>query len=69
MKNQFERVSNYFKCHGDELTELDYKEALHFLEVNDKITDPTDEQVIAELERLIGIAMEDLDHQEIHGGF
>ena len=69
MKNQFERVSNYFKCHGDELTESDYKEALHFLEVNDRINDPTDDQVIAELERLIDIAMEDLDDQEIHGGF
>jgi hypothetical protein len=69
MKTQFETVSNYFKCHGDELTERDYKEALHLLNVNDHITDPTDDQVIAELERLIEIAMEDLDYQEIYGGF
>jgi hypothetical protein len=61
MKTQFENVSNYFKCQGDELTERDYKEALHFLEVNDKVTSPTDEQVIREVERLIDIEMESLD--------
>jgi GGDEF domain-containing protein len=68
MKTQFERLRDYFATHGDELTDRDYIDLLHFLEVNDKITEPTDEQVIGEFERLVQIEFEDLDEQHIDLG-
>ena len=63
MKTLFESVRDHFVTQGDELTETDYQQALHFLEVNDKITSPTDAQVIAEIERLLEIEMERLDEE------
>jgi NDP-sugar pyrophosphorylase family protein len=63
MKTLFESVRDFFVTQGDELTEADFKDALHFLEVNDKITNPTNEQMIAEIERLIEIEMERLDDE------